>query len=108
MRVTGESMAPSLQDGALVCVSTRAYRRRAPRRGEIVAARPGPLGGKALIKRLIGLPGDQVNAGGMSRQLKHQEYYLLGDAQEDSLDSRKLGPVTRGELIGPVLFNKER
>ena len=60
MRVAGHSMAPTLQAGALIAVDLRAFLRRAPRRGELVAMRPAAAGGRTLVKRLIGLPHERV------------------------------------------------
>ena len=102
MRVQGGSMAPTLTNGQLVVVSAHPYRVREPRRGEVVAARPTSLGGTALVKRLVALPHDHIDLDGQQRQLGEDEYFLLGEAASDSLDSRRFGPVSRHELIGPV------
>ena len=110
MRITGRSMMPTLEPGELVVVDQRAYASRAPRRDEVVAARPRAFGGKALVKRLAGFPHERVEAGGRQWQLGANEFFLLGDDREDSADSRRFGPVTREELLGPVrrlqLFRK--
>lgn len=89
MRVRGSSMAPALEAGALVLLDERAYTQRGPQPGEIVAARPEVLGGRALVKRVCALPAEDA-------------YVLLGDRADDSFDSRAFGPVTRRELIGRV------
>jgi signal peptidase I len=36
------------------------------------------------------------------RQLRHDEYFLVGDRRRGSLDSRTLGPIRRDALIGTV------
>ena len=95
-------MAPTLGDGQVVVVSRHAYRRRKPRRGELVAARPRPLQGTAMVKRLAGLPHDRITVSGRHWQLGDDQYFLLGDRADDSLDSRRLGPMSREELIGPL------
>jgi signal peptidase I len=102
MRVTGESMTPSLQPGELVCVKTGAYRFQEPQRGDIVAVRPFPLGGKAVVKRVVGLPYERVRVFERSWELRDGQYFLLSDRLADSLDSRTFGPVDRQELIGPI------
>ena len=102
MRVQGESMAPTLNPGELVVVRHRAYRARRPRRGELVAARPAACGGRALVKRIAGLPHEQVEIEGRRWQLGEDQFFLIGDQVEHSRDSRSFGPVNRGELIGPV------
>ena len=102
MRVYGQSMAPLLRPGALVLVDESAYHHRAPERGEIVAARPMSLGGKAVVKRVVGLPHERVSLNHRSWALASGEYLLLGDARDESLDSRAFGPVTYQELVGRV------
>ena len=102
MRIYGHSMAPVLDPGQLVVVHDGAYKRRQPKRGEIVAARPASLGGKAFVKRVAGLPNERVQVGEREWQLQEEEFFLLGDQPELSLDSRVFGPVSREELIGPV------
>ena len=89
MRVHGTSMLPVLRPGDVILVNESTYRHRAPRHGEVVVARPSSLGGRALVKRIVGTP-------------RPDEYFLLGDHPADSLDSRTFGPVTRQELIGRV------
>ena len=102
MRIAGRSMMPSFEPGELVCVDEQAYARRAPRRNEVVAARPRALGGKALVKRVAGLPHERVEVEGKRWQLGAEEFFLLGDYRQDSVDSRRFGPVGREELVGPV------
>ena len=102
MRIYGHSMAPVLAPGQLVVVSKGAYESRQPTRGEIVAARPASLGGKAFVKRVVGLPNERVQVGEREWQLQEEQFFLLGDQPEHSMDSRVFGPVTRQELIGPV------
>ena len=85
MRVQGRSMRPTLEPGRLVWV---AHRRR-PVPGDIVAARPAACGGRAVIKRVAEVPRDG-------------EYVLLGDAPDESTDSRSFGSVRADEIIGHV------
>lgn len=74
IRVRGPSMAPTLRDGDVV-----AARRGAPRAGDVVvvtwAARPGQLS----IKRAVRPDGDG--------------WFVLGDNESASTDSRQLGPA---------------
>jgi len=102
MRVYGHSMIPVLHPGQLVFIAKGAYASREPQRGEIVAARPASLEGKAVVKRIVGLPHERVQADGREWQLENAQFFLLGDQPEYSLDSRIFGPVSRSELIGPV------
>ena len=102
MRIYGHSMSPLLNPGEIVLIRDGAYESRPPRRGEIVAARPASIGGKAFVKRVVGLPHERLTVDGREWQLHDEEFFLLGDQTEDSADSRIFGPVTRQELIGPV------
>ena len=108
------------------------YRIRDPSRGDIVvfdtperAVRRCGAGG-TFVKRLVGLPGERISSvqgvvyidgepldepyvnGGppgpdfRERVLGADEYFMLGDNRGQSCDSRKWGPVTREDLIGPV------
>jgi len=97
-------MAPVLNPGELVVVQDGAYASAMPRRGELVAARPAALGGRACVKRVAGIPHERVRVGEGEWQLGEGQFFLLGDRAEESLDSRAFGPVARGELIGPVRF----
>jgi signal peptidase I len=144
-RVPSSSMEPTLhcaKPGAWCLASLNdrvianrlAYRFGSPRRGQIVvfkaparvAACGGGLGG-TLVKRLIGLPGEQVSerngvvfVNGKRLQepyvdpalRDHQtatwprippdRYFFLGDDRIHSCDSRMWGTVTRSSLIGPI------
>ncbi|MBI2104441.1 MAG: S26 family signal peptidase [Candidatus Omnitrophica bacterium] len=95
-------MAPVLKAGELVVVEEGAYASAAPRRGDVVAARPAALGGRACVKRVAGLPHERVRVGEREWRLEEGQFFLLGDRAEDSLDSRAFGPVPREELLGPV------
>lgn len=95
-------MSPTLNHAELVLVNRRAYRLRAPRRGEIVAARPRACAGRALVKRISGTPADDVAIEGRSWRLGEDEFFLLGDHVKESHDSRRFGAVSRQELIGRV------
>ncbi len=95
-------MAPTLKSGELVVICQGADRTIPLHRGDIVAARPSSFGGRAFVKRLIGLPLEAVEVDGRQWQLGADEFFLLGDRIEHSLDSRTFGPVTRQELIGLV------
>ena len=102
LRVYGQSMSPALKPGQLVLIRDGAYRFRDPRRGEIVGARPAAADGRAVVKRVTGVPLERVASGGREWALGPDEFFLSGDHAERSLDSRSFGPVTREELVGPV------
>ena len=103
LRVEGFSMAPTLNPGQIVFVRRGAYRRRAPQRGEVVVARPEACGRRLMIKRLAGLPHDRIELHGRSWQLGDDEFFLLGDDEAGSTDSRSFGPVAGRDLLGPAV-----
>ncbi len=55
--VVGESMLPTVKNGALLVVSRTAYRTQAPVRGDVVLVRNG---GELIVKRVVGVPGDEL------------------------------------------------
>ena len=109
------------------------YHFRDPRRGEMVAFHAsGEVGGVitpdansrelAVVKRVIGIPGDQVvgrngrayvngfktddivTAKFKAVDLGHDEYFLLGDNRSYSQDSRDFGVVPRNAIFGRVFL----
>jgi len=55
--VIGNSMTPTLRDGQVVLVNKVAYHLHAPERGDLVSV---CTGSGLMIKRIIGLPGEEV------------------------------------------------
>jgi signal peptidase I len=113
-------MAPTLAPGDRIAVDTRGG---VPRRGEIWVF-ASPIGG-IHVKRVIGLPGEtievvdgKVRVGGVALhepyltaptgyelspvRLGPDEFFMLGDSRNSSLDSHVWGPLGRRELIGRV------
>jgi signal peptidase I len=129
--VKGASMEPTYFDHEYLIIDELSYRLREPMRGEVVVFRYPLDPGQFFIKRIVGLPGetmeinnghitiyntdhpngkkleeeyldDEMTAGKKMVVLAADEYYVLGDNRNESLDSRKFGPITRGEVIGRV------
>ncbi len=102
MRVHGRSMTPTLRPNDLILVQQRGFALRPPRRGDLVAISPSMLGGRAIVKRIIGLPKEVLTVEGREWRLMEKEFFVVGDRTDGSLDSRVLGPVRQQEMIGPV------
>lgn len=130
--VKGASMEPSFFDKEYLIIDEISYRFREPERGDIVVFRYPLDPNQFFIKRIIGLPGEKIRindgqitifnskssegqildespyldhvftAGEKTITLKADEYYLLGDNRNSSLDSRVFGPVKNKLIIGRV------
>ena len=61
--VKGESMLPNFAMDQYVLVSRLAYQSRAPSRGDVVVLRHPGQPRRNYIKRIVGLPGERVQAG---------------------------------------------
>ncbi len=128
--VKGASMEPNFYDSEYLIIDELTFRFRNPERGEIVVFRPPQHDDQYYIKRVIGLPGEtvevrnglvtiyneeypngftleesyisEITEGRDRRTLGADEYYLLGDNRDASLDSRYFGAVNIDEFIGRV------
>jgi signal peptidase I len=99
-------MTPTLLPGERLLFDRLAYVRRRPKAGDIVLVahplRPELL----LVKRLVGVPGDVVEGRPLGGNLfgknvsRGGEYWVLGDNESESTDSREFGAVRRRDLLG--------
>lgn len=126
VRVDGFSMQPTLQDGEFILVNKLAYRMGTYTRGDIIVFRSPTTPDLDLIKRVIGLPGDQVVAEGghilVNSQALNEAYingapeyngswkvpeghvFVLGDNRNNSSDSHQWGYLPVQNVIGKALF----
>ncbi len=127
VQVDGRSMEPTLQDRDNLICDKVSYRFSDPERYDIVIIYPDGEKDKRWIKRIIGLPGEEVRideAGtiyingepleesygkeviedpGMAIapiQLGEDEYWVMGDNRNHSSDSRVIGPVPKSRILG--------
>lgn len=121
-QVRGSSMEPSLHTGQYLIVSKLSYRLGQPQRGDIVVFEPPNGTGEDYIKRIVGLPGEQVEVrdGSVwingyrleepyvasrtpysgSWLLGADEYFVLGDNRANSSDSHSWGPLPEENIVG--------
>ncbi len=125
VRVENISMYPTVQPGEILVVNRLAYKLGHIKRGDIITFHY-PLAPKLdYIKRVIGLPGDTVQAQGhkifVNGYLFNESYlvnpmdyegqwevpldsiFVLGDNRNDSADSHVWGFVPLKNIIGKVL-----
>lgn len=102
-RIPSASMEPTVKTGDMVLADKTAYRRMAPKRGDIVIFVYVDDRSKRYIKRIEALPGDIVTLPDGTRQtVPHGSVYVLGDNRERSEDSRKFGFVPLGDVTAKV------
>jgi signal peptidase I len=129
VRVEGTSMLPNLQDQDRLFINKMAFHLGTVHRGDVVVFEYPGDHTKSYIKRVIGLPGDDVrivqgrvivNSKPLKepyvplrftddRSLAEQvlpahEYFVLGDHRSISSDSRDFGPVDRSLIYGKAAF----
>ncbi len=98
--VQGSSMVPTFQNGDYLIIDEITYRFREPERGEVIVFRYPKNPSQFFIKRIVGLSGETV--GGII--LAQDEYYVLGDNNSASSDSRYWGPVKSKLIIGRAIL----
>ena len=126
-QVHGTSMEPSLHNGQYLLASKVAYWLHTPERGDIIVLDPpGEQSEVPYIKRVIGLPGDVVEAhdrriwvNGVALNepyinappnytgnwvVTEDEYFVLGDNRNNSSDSHVWGTLPKENIIGKVVF----
>ena len=73
--VSGDSMAPTIQDGDYVFISKLAYWRADPARGDIVVSTLPGHTSQHIIKRVIALPGERI-------QIAHDRVSLKNNRED--------------------------
>ncbi len=126
IRVDGESMEPTLTSGEYVMVNRLSYRFGTPHRGDIIVFHFPGNPQEEYIKRIIGLPGDDVLVRNgqvyINGQLLNESYisvkinytgtwhipegqlFVLGDNRNNSSDSHDWGTVPMSYVVGKAVL----
>ena len=126
LQIYGSSMSPSLHDGEIVL----SVKDNSMECGDVIAFY---YNNKVLVKRIVGLPGDQIGMEADGRVLRNGEvleepylngtdygqvtielpyqvpentFFVLGDHRSVSVDSRNeaVGCVAEDQIVGKILF----
>jgi len=126
VRVENISMEPTLQPGYLLIVNKLAYKLGEPKHGDIVVFHYMGDNNEDYIKRVIGLPGDEVNiengtvyVNGIALSepyiaafpaysgtwvVPEGSLFVLGDNRNNSSDSHQWGFVDLDDVVGKAVF----
>ncbi len=129
--VSGVSMEPTFSHGEAVIVSKLSYGFSSPKRADVIAFPYSEDKAQHFIKRIIGLPGDEIElinqrfvVNGEPLQddfdeeiyaigdvafpvtVPENSYFVLGDNRNQSKDSRykSVGFVNKKDITGKVVF----
>lgn len=94
-QVEGNSMTSTLEDSEYIIINKLAYYIGTPQRGDVVVFRPPNEPGKYYVKRVIGLPGDEVVIRGGSVYLHPAGKQTVAKLSEPYLDEKNLGKTFR-------------
>ena len=87
--VSGGSMEPAYFSGDKLFVSGIKYRFRKPKVGEVIVLRD-PRTERLVLKRI--------------RKSEDGMYFVVGDNEDKSTDSREFGSIKKESIIGKVCF----
>ena len=125
-RVDGESMEPGFHTDEYVLVDKVTYLFHAPERGDIIVFHYPLDTSRDFIKRVIGVPGDVVstnttnvivdgktlnepyirvpfNFANDTWKLGPNQFFVMGDNRDNSLDSRSWGLLDKSYIVGKVV-----
>ena len=123
--VDGASMDPNFKDGEWILWNKNVYDKTNPKRGDIVVVNyPGDPNHKKYVKRVVGLPGDEIeikeglvyldgdrlkedylrfdvdSSPDGNWKMGNGEYFVMGDNRPNSNDSRYFGAVKKRFIQG--------
>mgnify|MGYP001603666723 FL=1 len=84
-------MEPTIKNGQSVLASSLPYFFSKPKMGDIVVFRKNE---RVLMKRITKI--DQSDDG--------KKYFVKGDNEKDSMDSKRFGWISKNDIIGKVIY----
>jgi signal peptidase I len=122
-RIEGHSMQPNLHHGQFLIINKLVYYLHPPERGDVVVFHSPQNPRKDFIKRVVGLPGEEVDIREgevfvndvrldetyLTQSSKRSwgpevvgefEYFVLGDNRNNSSDSRSWGMLDGEAIVG--------
>jgi signal peptidase I len=127
--IPSASMVPTLKYGDRVLVNKFIYRFTEPQRGDIIVFKSVEGDGQDLIKRVVGVPGDEIAVRGgtlfvngepqkepyVNKKFPDRSFYApttvpkdhvfaMGDNRANSQDSRIFGPVPEKNIEGEAFL----
>ena len=132
VKVGGRSMVPTLCDSQQYLLNRWVYYFHSPRHSDIVVIRD-PVDNGFSVKRVVATPGESVylkdgnvyvngcklhesyllpgtptfsdpNCRNQLILCGKDQFFLLGDNRQNSVDSRTYGPVPRKNILGPIVW----
>lgn len=131
--IEGSSMEPNFHNKQLILIDKISYRIHSPRRGDVIVFESPQNHAVYYIKRIVGLPGDQVTiknggvyvnnqidteaylapgqktivegseVGSLEVKVGPDQFFVLGDNRDASSDSREWGLLDRNLIAGRFL-----
>lgn len=129
-KIKGSSMENNFHDGEYLLTDKVTYRLGEPKRGDVIVFKAPPDFQEEFIKRIIGIPGDEVmvqggktyvngkqvnetylqsdvytSAGsfateGLKLKVPEGSYFVMGDNRPHSFDGRNFGFIKRDKITG--------
>ncbi|MHA6534600.1 signal peptidase I [Paenibacillus sp. BAC0078] len=124
MEIMGPSMEPTFKDGQIVKLDTDYYNQHEVKRNELVCFYIDEKN-KMYVKRVVGLSNEKIkvmkdkvlindvqvelpvkmvdNSRVGEYETEANQYFVIGDNYNDSLDSRIFGTISKEQIVGKII-----
>ena len=104
-QLSSDSMSPSLVSGSWIVFAKQELFTSKLQKGDVVLLTTSEKNVQ-LVQRVEGLPGETISWESQKIHLENDQYFVVGDNREVSIDSRDFGPISRSQILGVALFPK--